>query len=58
MGGTGKTPLAIELHRIFKKLRRKTVFIKKFYNESIDEANFIRKRRSIAYLQKMEGLML
>ena len=37
VGGTGKTPLAIELHRIFKKLRRKTVFIKKFYNESIDE---------------------
>ena len=43
VGGTGKTPLAIELHRIFKKLRRKTVFIKKFYNESIDEQILLEK---------------
>jgi tetraacyldisaccharide 4'-kinase len=43
VGGTGKTPLAIELYRIFKKLRRKTVFIKKFYNESIDEQILLEK---------------
>ena len=43
VGGTGKTPLAIELYRIFKKLRRKTVFIKKFYNESIDEEILLKK---------------
>ena len=43
VGGTGKTPLAIELYRILKKLRRKTVFIKKFYNESIDEEILLKK---------------
>ena len=43
LGGTGKTPLAIELHRIFKKLRQKSVFIKKFYNESIDEQILLEK---------------
>ena len=43
VGGTGKTPLAVELHRISKKLRRKTVFIKKFYNESIDEQILLEK---------------
>jgi len=43
VGGTGKTPLAVELHRIFKKLKRKTVFIKKFYNESIDEQILLEK---------------
>jgi tetraacyldisaccharide 4'-kinase len=43
VGGTGKTPLAIELYRILKKLRRKSVFIKKFYNESIDEEILLKK---------------
>ena len=30
LGGTGKTPLTIEIYKIFKKLKLKPVFIKKF----------------------------
>lgn len=37
IGGTGKTPLAIEINRIAKKNKLKTTFIKKFYQNSVDE---------------------
>jgi tetraacyldisaccharide 4'-kinase len=37
IGGTGKTPSAIKLDKILKKLNYKTTFIKKFYTESLDE---------------------
>ena len=43
IGGTGKTPLAIEINRIVKKSRLKTTFIKKFYSDSIDEQILLEK---------------
>ncbi len=43
IGGTGKTPLAIEISKITKKLKYKTTFIKKFYKESIDEQILLKK---------------
>ena len=43
IGGTGKTPLSIEIHSILKKLKFKTVFIKKFYQSQIDERKLLNK---------------
>ena len=37
IGGTGKTPLSIELLKILKKFYKKPVFIKKFYYNQNDE---------------------
>jgi len=37
IGGTGKTPSAIKINEILRKLNYKTTFIKKFYAESLDE---------------------
>jgi len=31
LGGTGKTPLAIELFKILKKLNKRPAFVKKYY---------------------------
>ena len=42
-GGTGKTPLSIEINLIAKKLKFKTVFIKKFYKSQIDERKLLKK---------------
>ena len=43
IGGTGKTPLTIEINRITKKYKHKTTFIKKFYPNSIDEQILLEK---------------
>ena len=40
LGGTGKTPLCIELHKILKKLGKKPVFVRKKYKHYIDEKNY------------------
>ena len=37
VGGTGKTPISIEINEILKNLNFKTGFIKKKYNDQIDE---------------------
>ena len=41
LGGTGKTPLAIEIVKILKKFHRKTSIIKKNYKTHVDEFNLI-----------------
>ena len=41
LGGTGKTPLAIEIVKILKKFHRKTSIIKKNYKAHVDEFNLI-----------------
>ena len=41
MGGTGKTPLCIELHKILKKLGKKPVFVRKKYKHYIDEKKLL-----------------
>ena len=43
LGGTGKTPLTIEIYKIFKKLKLKPVFIKKFYSNQKDERRILKK---------------
>ena len=37
VGGTGKTPISIELFKIFKNLNLKTAFVKKYYKDQLDE---------------------
>ena len=39
LGGTGKTPLCIEIFSILKKLNKKPAFIRKKYNSFQDEVN-------------------
>ncbi len=41
IGGTGKTPLSIKINQILKK-KYKTVFIKKKYDNQLDEQNLLR----------------
>ncbi len=43
LGGTGKTPLVIEIAKELKKKNRKPAIIKKFYSEHFDEHELINK---------------
>ena len=43
LGGTGKTPLTIEIYKIFKKLKLKPIFIKKFHSNQKDERRIFKK---------------
>tara|TARA_B110000259_G_scaffold188400_1_gene247046 strand:+ start:52 stop:984 length:933 start_codon:yes stop_codon:yes gene_type:complete len=45
LGGTGKTPLAIEIVEILKKLNRKPAIIKKFYKKHNDEFELIESKK-------------
>jgi tetraacyldisaccharide 4'-kinase len=41
LGGTGKTPLCIELSKILKKLNKKNAIIKKYYKAHEDESRLV-----------------
>ena len=41
LGGTGKTPLSIEIVRILKKFNMAPVLVKKFYTDQFDEIDLI-----------------
>ena len=49
LGGTGKTPLAIEVVKILKKLNNKTAIIKKLYKNHIDEFKLIESKNIILF---------
>lgn len=44
LGGTGKTPLSIELVRILKKFNMAPVLVKKFYTDQFDEIDLINSK--------------
>ena len=46
VGGTGKTPLSIEINKILKK-NYKTVFIKKKYYDQIDEQKILQQNGNL-----------
>jgi len=46
VGGTGKTPLALEIIKILEGQGKKAAIIKKSYNEHIDEFNLIDSRKA------------
>ena len=58
IGGTGKTPLAIKINQILKVLNYRTTFIKKFYNESIDEQILLGKNGNciVANVNRIQAL--
>ena len=43
IGGTGKTPLSIELFRLLKRVYKKPIFIKKYYSYQKDEVMLLKK---------------
>ena len=43
LGGTGKTPLVIEIAKILKKLKKKPAIIRKNYADQFDEVDLIKK---------------
>ena len=47
LGGTGKTPLCIELHKILKKLGKKPVFVRKKYKHYIDEKKLLEQFNNV-----------
>jgi tetraacyldisaccharide 4'-kinase len=51
VGGTGKTPLAIEIVKILKKINIKSAIVKKSYKQHNDEFRLI-KSKKIALLKK------
>ena len=56
IGGTGKTPLCIEINKILKN-RFKTVFIKKNYSNQLDEQNILKSNgKLISYKNREIGL--
>ena len=47
LGGTGKTPLCIEILKILNNLNYKTCFVKKDYSDQIDEQKLLATRGKI-----------
>ena len=45
LGGTGKTPLCIELAAILQKSNKKIAIIKKFYKDHKDEVKLIESKK-------------
>ena len=52
LGGTGKTPLSIEIYKELEKKKFKPVLIKKFYPEHFDEQQLIKDRDVNIILEK------
>ena len=44
LGGTGKTPMAIEVYRIFKSLGKNPAFVKKYHNYLEDEIKLLTEK--------------
>ena len=57
LGGTGKTSLAIEINEILKK-KFKTVFIKKNYENQLDEINLLNNKGKIISSNNRENALL
>ena len=49
IGGTGKTPLAIRLNNLLNYENMKSVIIKKFYKNQIDEQKLIKKYSNVIF---------
>ena len=47
VGGTAKTPISIKICKILNKLNFKTIIIKKYYKNQIDEQKLIKKKNKL-----------
>ena len=52
LGGTGKTPLAMEIYKITKSLGKKPAFIKKKYDYLEDEIKMLKKMEQHLLIKK------
>ena len=52
LGGTGKTPVSILINNELERLKKKSVIIKKFYKNHIDEHRLIKKETGSLILNK------
>ena len=50
VGGTGKTPISIEIANELKKIKKKPAIIKKYYKNQEDEHNLIREKTNCLFL--------
>ena len=65
IGGTGKTSLSIKLNEIFNKKKIKSCFVKKFYNNQIDEQKilknkgklFLSSKRILAFFNRLNKFL-
>jgi tetraacyldisaccharide 4'-kinase len=57
LGGTGKTSLAIEINQLLRK-KFKTVFIKKNYENQLDEINLLSNKGNIISASSRESALL
>ena len=57
IGGTGKTSLAIEINELLRK-KFKTIFIKKYYENQLDEINLLNNRGKIISSINREDALL
>ena len=55
VGGTGKTPLSIEIVKILKKLNKKVAIIKKSYEEHNDEFKLIKSKEIKLFKNTLRG---
>tara|TARA_Y100000389_G_scaffold108587_1_gene105732 strand:- start:2738 stop:3676 length:939 start_codon:yes stop_codon:yes gene_type:complete len=51
IGGTGKTPLTIQLYKIFHKLNYKVSTAKKFYKNHLDEQTILKNKTNLIIAQ-------
>ena len=59
LGGTGKTPLVIEIYKILKSFGKNPAFIKKNYNYLSDEIKMLEKTGKVYTNQKRyDGILL
>ena len=56
LGGTGKTSLTIEIHKLLER-KFKTVFIKKNYLNQIDEINLLKKKGDVICQNNRENAL-
>jgi len=52
LGGTGKTPLSIEISKILKKNKKKPAIIRKFHSDQIDEIDLIKNTSKNLIVEK------
>ena len=58
LGGTGKTPLSIEIVKALKKIGKKTTLIKKFYKSQSDELSLIKSNKIKFFTDKKRNLAI
>ncbi len=58
LGGTGKTPLSIEIVKMLEKLKKKTALIKKIYKEHNDEFRLIESKEIKLFKNRSRALAI